>query len=249
MTLIGALLALGIGVVLGLVGGGGSILTQPVLHKVIGLSAESAIVLGYPIVAVTALVGALRHLRAGTITLTRTVPMGFAAMLGAWLGTTFVDWAGITGGTRIVLLAITMIVAGSSLLRDVIRDRAPIPADRHPVALLLAGVGFGVLTGVVGVGGGFLMVPALVLLGGFELRQAVGSSLVIISMSTALAFLLQGREAPLAWDIGLPFLALTIVGMLGSSALVHRVPVRPLRGAFALTLLLVGMLLALPSMR
>ena len=69
MTPLGALLALGIGLVLGLVGGGGSILTQPVLHKVLGLSAESAIVLGYPIVGVTALVGAVRHLRAGTITL------------------------------------------------------------------------------------------------------------------------------------------------------------------------------------
>lgn len=249
MTLLGALLALGIGLVLGLVGGGGSILTQPVLHKVIGLSADSAIVLGYPIVGVTALVGAVRHLRAGTITLGGTVPMGLAAMLGAWLGTTFVGWAGISGETRLVLLAVTMMVAGASLLRDVIRDRAPVPADRHPAALILSGVGFGILTGVVGVGGGFLMVPALVLLGGFELRQAVGSSLVVISMSTALAFLLQGRDAPIRWDIGAPFLGLTIVGMLGSSTLVHRVPVRPLKGAFALTLVLVGTLLALPSLR
>jgi uncharacterized membrane protein YfcA len=249
MTPLGSLLALGIGLVLGLVGGGGSILTQPVLHKVLGLSAESAIVLGYPVVGVTALVGAVRHLRAGTITLAGTIPMGLAAMGGAWLGTALVGWTGLSGATRFLLLAGTMVAAGAAMLRDVIRDRPPAPQDRHPAALLLTGVGVGTLTGVVGVGGGFLMVPALVLLGGLPMRLAVGSSLVVISMSTGLAFLLQGRDAPLDWGIGLPFLTLTVLGMLVSSAIVHRIPTRPLKGAFALTLLVVGTLLALPALR
>ena len=249
MTPLGALLALGIGLVLGLVGGGGSILTQPVLHKILGLSADAAIVLGYPIVGVTALVGAVRHLRAGTITLAGTVPMGVAAMAGAWAGTRLVAVLGIAGETRFLLLAGTMVVAGAAMLRDVIRDHPPVPKDRHPAALLLTGVAVGALTGVVGVGGGFLMVPALVLLGGLPMRLAVGSSLVVISMSTALAFALQRHDAPIDWTLGLPFLALTITGMLVSSAIVHRIPTRPLKGAFALTLLIVGALLALPALR
>lgn len=249
MTPLGALLALGIGLVLGLVGGGGSILTQPVLHKVLGLSAESAIVLGYPIVGVTALVGALRHLRAGSITLAGTVPMGVAAMAGAWGGTRLVAVLGISGDTRFLLLAGTMVVAGAAMLRDVIRDQAPAPKDRHPAALLLTGVGVGALTGIVGVGGGFLIVPALVLLGGLPMRLAVGSSLVVISMSTALAFALQRGDAPVDWTLGLPFLALAVTGMFVSLAIVHRIPTRPLKGALALTLLVVGMLLALPALR
>lgn len=249
MTPLGALLALGIGLVLGLVGGGGSILTQPVLHKVLGLSADAAIVLGYPIVGVTALVGAVRHLRAGTITLAGTVPMGVAAMAGAWAGTRLVTVLGIAGETRFLLLAGTMVVAGAAMLRDVIRDHPPVPQDRHPAALLLTGVAVGALTGVVGVGGGFLMVPALVLLGGLPMRLAVGSSLVVISMSTALAFTLQHGDAPIDWTIGLPFLALTVIGMLGSASLLQRIPPRPLKGVFAVTLILIGALLALPTAR
>jgi len=93
------------------------------------------------------------------------------------------------------------------------------------------------------------MVPALVLLGGLPMRLAVGSSLVVISMSTTLAFALQRHDAPIDWTLGLPFLALTITGMLVSSAIVHRIPTRPLKGAFALTLLIVGVLLALPALR
>jgi len=169
-------------------------------------------------------------------------------MAGAWAGTRLVAVLGIAGETRFLLLAGTMVVAGAAMLRDVIRDHPPVPQDRHPAALLLTGVAVGALT-VVGVGGGFLMVPALVLLGGLPMRLAVGSSLVIISMSTALAFALQRHDAAVDWTLGLPFLALTITGMLVSSAIVHRIPTRPLKGAFALTLLIVGALLALPALR
>jgi len=249
MTPLAALLALGIGVVLGLVGGGGSILTQPVLHHVVGLSPESAIVLGYPIVGITALVGAIRQLRTGAITLRGTIPMGIAAMGGAWLGTRTVSWLGLSGATRFLLLAGTMLVAGVAMLRDVLRDRPLEPTDPHPAGLIVTGVVVGALTGIVGVGGGFLMVPALVVLGGQPMRQAVGTSLLVISMSTALAFALQRGDAQVDWTIGLPFLALTVIGMLASASLLQRVPQRPLKGIFALTLIIIGAFLALPSSR
>ena len=249
MTLLAALLALAIGVVLGLVGGGGSILTQPVLHHVVGLSTESAIVLGYPIVGITALVGAARHLRSGAITLRGTLPMGIAAMGGAWLGTRIVTWLGLSGETRFLLLAATMVLAGAAMLRDLLRAQPLEPTDPHPAALVLTGVVVGALTGIVGVGGGFLMVPALVVLGGQAMRQAVATSLLVISMSTALAFGLQRGDAPVDWRIGLPFAALTVIGMLGSASLLQRIPQRPLKGVFALTLIIIGVFLALPSSR
>ncbi len=249
MSPLAALLALGIGIVLGLVGGGGSILTQPVLHHVVGLSPESAIVLGYPIVGVTALVGAIRQLRTGAITLPGTLPMGIAAMAGAWVGTRIVTWLGLSGETRFLLLAGTMLVAGVAMLRDVLRDRPLEPTTPHPAGLIATGITVGALTGIVGVGGGFLMVPALVVLGGQAMRQAVGTSLLVISMSTALAFTLQHGDAPIDWTIGLPFLALTVIGMLGSASLLQRIPPRPLKGVFAVTLILIGALLALPTAR
>lgn len=249
MTLLASLLALGIGIVLGLVGGGGSILTQPVLHHVVGLSTESAIVLGYPIVGITALVGAVRHLRSGAITLRGTVPMGLTAMVGAWLGTRTITWLGLSGETRFLLLAGMMILAGVAMLRDVLSTHPLEPTEPHLTALLATGVGVGALTGIVGVGGGFLMVPALVVLGGQAMRQAVATSLLVISMSTALAFALQRADAPVDWGIGLPFVALTVIGMLGSASLLQRIPQRPLKGIFALTLIIVGAFLALPSSR
>lgn len=249
MTPLAALLALAIGVVLGLVGGGGSILTQPVLHHVVGLSTESAIILGYPIVGVTALVGAIRQLRSGAITLRGTIPMGIAAMGGAWLGTRIVTWLGLSGETRFLLLAGTMLIAGIAMLRDVFRDRPLEPTASHPAGLIVTGIVVGALTGIVGVGGGFLMVPALVVLGGQAMRQAVGTSLLVISMSTALAYALQRGDAPVDWTIGLPFLALTVIGMLVSASLLQRIPQRPLKGAFAVTLIIIGAVLALPALR
>jgi len=142
-----------------------------------------------------------------------------------------------------------MILAGVAMLRDVLSTHPLEPTEPHPTALLATGVGVGALTGIVGVGGGFLMVPALVVLGGQAMRQAVATSLLVISMSTALAFALQRADAPVDWGIGLPFVALTVIGMLGSASLLQRIPQRPLKGVFALTLIIVGALLALPSSR
>ncbi|MEN9791531.1 MAG: hypothetical protein RLZZ63_1189 [Gemmatimonadota bacterium] len=249
MTPLAAFLALAIGVVLGLVGGGGSILTQPILHHVVGLSTESAIVLGYPIVGITALIGAARHLRSGAITLRGTLPMGIAAMGGAWLGTRTVTWLGLSGETRFLLLAGMMVLAGTAMLRDVLRTHPLEPTEPHPAALIATGVVVGAITGIVGVGGGFLMVPALVVLGGQPMRQAVATSLLVISLSTALAFALQRRDAQVDWSIGLPFAALAVIGMLGSASLLQRIPQRPLKGVFALTLIIIGAFLALPSSR
>ena len=81
------------------------------------------------------------------------------------------------------------------------------------------------------------------------MRQAVATSLLVISLSTALAFALQRRDAQVDWSIGLPFAALAVIGMLGSASLLQRIPQRPLKGVFALTLIIIGAFLALPSSR
>jgi uncharacterized membrane protein YfcA len=175
--------------------------------------------------------------------------MGIAAMGGAWLGTRTVTWLGLSGETRFLLLAGMMVLAGTAMLRDVLRTHPLEPTEPHPAALIATGVVVGAITGIVGVGGGFLMVPALVVLGGQPMRQAVATSLLVISLSTALAFALQRRDAQVDWSIGLPFAALAVIGMLGSASLLQRIPQRPLKGVFALTLIIIGAFLALPSSR
>jgi uncharacterized membrane protein YfcA len=244
MSIAALALAFAIGLTLGLVGGGGSILANPVLVYVLGLSPQSAIVMGYPIVGFAALVGALQHWRARTIALGTTIPVGLAAMLGAWLGTQLVFRLGLDGQVRFALLALTMIAAGVAMLRDTLR-RTPPAARAEPTwpALLAIGVVVGALTGVVGVGGGFLMVPALVVLGGLELRRAVGTSLLVIAMSTTASFLAQRASTDVRWDIILPFGATTAVGIVVASLLVARIPQRALKQAFASLLVVVGSLI------
>lgn len=233
--------ALGIGLVLGLVGGGGSILTNPALVYVAGASPAGAIVMGYPIVGGAALLGALQHFKARTIHPGSTLPMGLAAMAGAWLGTRIVFALGLDGQLRFALLSLTMILAGAAMLRDVRRTTPPRPrTGRHWAPLLAIGVVVGVLTGIVGVGGGFIIVPALIVLGGLEFRPAVGTSLVVIAMSTTVSFLSQRATADVDWGIVLPFLGTAAAGLLGGTAIAARVPQRALKGAFAVALVGLG---------
>lgn len=244
MSIIAYLLAFGIGITLGLVGGGGSILANPVLVYVIGVSPQAAIVMGYPIVGGAALVGAIQHWRAKTIALGTTVPVGVAAMLGAWLGTQLVVRLGLDGQVRFALLALTMIVAGGAMLRDTLRRTPPVPREEPSwPALLAIGIAVGMLTGVVGVGGGFIMVPALILVGGLELRRAIGTSLLVIAMSTAASFFAQRGATDVDWGIILPFGITTAAGLVAGSLLVSRIPQRALKQGFAGVLVLVGALI------
>jgi uncharacterized protein len=244
MSIAAILLAFGIGIALGLVGGGGSILANPVLVYVVGMSPQSAIVMGYPIVGGAALIGAIQHWRAGTIALGTTIPVGLAAVVGAWLGTQLVYRMGLDGQIRFALLSVTMIAAGLAMLRDTLRKGPPTPraAPTWP-ALLAIGVAVGALTGVVGVGGGFLMVPALIVLGGLELRPAIGTSLLVIAMSTTASFFAQRTSADVDWGIILPFGASTAAGLVAGSLLVAHIPQRALKQAFASLLVVIGSLI------
>lgn len=241
MSIVAGLLAFGIGLTLGLVGAGGSVLTNPVLVYVLGVSPQSAIVMGYPIVGGAALVGALQHWRSGTIALRTTLPVGVAAIGGAWLGTQLVFRLGLDGQVRFALLSVAMVLSGLAMLRDARRKEPSVPRDARSVAALLpVGVVVGMLTGVVGVGGGFLMVPALVVLGGLELRRAVATSLLVIAMTTTVSFLAQRGTADVRWDLIVTFGLATIAGLVVASRLASRVPQRALKQGFAALLVVLG---------
>lgn len=237
MTLTAALLALFVGLTLGLLGGGGSILTVPALIFALNVDPKTAIVMSLPIVGGAALVGAVRHWRLGNVDLAIAIPFGLAAMLGAYGGA----WIGraLAGQTQLVVLAIVMLAASISMFRSAgLPERAPEAPHRVSPQLLLIGVVTGVLTGVVGIGGGFLLVPALVLLAAVPMRQAVGTSLFVITLNTAAGYAGYHGAVPVPWRLVLLFGAFTAIGIVGGTAFVSRVPQHALKRAFAV--LLVG---------
>ncbi|HSG82293.1 MAG TPA: sulfite exporter TauE/SafE family protein, partial [Gemmatimonadota bacterium] len=166
MLVIGTALGLLIGLALGMLGGGGSILTVPAFVYVLGFEAKPAIAMSLAVVGVTALVGAVGHWRVGNVHLRVALVFGGVAMAGAYLGAKLSVF--FSGSTQLTLFAAVMIAAAYFMLRGrvpgVSVEQTGIHlrrGDRIPIALIvLAGIAVGILTGLVGVGGGFLIVPA-----------------------------------------------------------------------------------------
>ena len=177
--------AIAIGISLGLLGSGGSILTVPVLVYLIGQDEKVAIAGSLFIVGSIALVGSLQFLRAGLIQWRSVLVFGLPGMAGTWFGAYLAGW--VPGITQLALFAVVMLIASWLMLRPPdleSTDRAP----RAVWKISVDGLIVGVITGLVGVGGGFLIVPALVLLGGLTMRQAVATSLVVIALKSFSGF-------------------------------------------------------------
>jgi uncharacterized membrane protein YfcA len=237
MLTLGLALAVLIGLALGLLGGGGSVLTVPVLVYVNGFEAKTAIAMSLPVVGVTSLVGAALHWRHGNVQLRTALGFGAIAMMGAYAGARLASL--FTASAQLSLLAITMIVAALSMLRTRSNDR---PSSAPPRLILLLPIAFaiGILTGLVGIGGGFLVVPALVLLARVPMRVAVGTSLVVIALNAASGFVGYLGSVDLDWAFLAGFSAAACVGALVGSLLAVRVPQAALKRGFAVFLLLVG---------
>ena len=246
MNLLGFALAALIGVILGLLGAGGSILTVPVLVYVLGYAAKPAIAMSLPIVGTTSLAGAIRHWRSGNVHLGTAIPFGLIAMVGSYAGARLASH--VSGGAQLSLLGLAMLGAAISMLRGTRSAAGVASADtergRQPLALLAAtGLAIGLLTGVVGIGGGFLIVPALVILAKVPMKQAVGTSLVVIAMNSASGALGYAGQFDLPWRFVIAFTAVAIAGILAGTHLVRFIPAPALRKAFAVFLLALGALI------
>jgi uncharacterized membrane protein YfcA len=236
---LGLVFAALIGITLGLLGGGGSILTVPVFVYALGFDAKQAIAMSLPVVGATSLVGALGHWRAGNVNLRTAFTFGSIAMAGSFAGARLA--ALVSGSTQLTLLAVVMLAAAVSMLRSS-RRRSAIAAREHPPLALLAlvGVGVGVLTGLVGIGGGFLIVPALVVLARVPMTQAVGTSLLVIAMNAGAGFLGYAGQVLIPWDFVALFTAVAMAGILAGTHLVRFVSQGTLVRAFAVLLLVAG---------
>ncbi|MEE8555534.1 MAG: sulfite exporter TauE/SafE family protein, partial [bacterium] len=166
------------GVTLGMLGAGGSIVTVPILRYVVGFEAKEAIALSLAVVGVTSLIGAVGHWRSGHARLGVALPFGVVAMIGAYAGARLAVY--FSGDTQLFLFALLMLAAAVSMLRKGSPDKPP-PAraegSRRWTGLALIGVlgfGMGVVAGLVGIGGGFMILPAMVILMRLSMREAVG---------------------------------------------------------------------------
>jgi uncharacterized membrane protein YfcA len=239
MTIVAAVLALLIGVTLGLLGGGGSILTVPVFVYVLGIESKRAIAMSLPVVGLAALVGVARHARLGNVNLRIAIEFGAAAMVGAYAGARLAQF--MLGPVQLALFALVMLAAAVSMLWNARLPEVP-GAERTAswLALIPIGVGVGMVTGLVGAGGGFLIVPALVLLGRVPMRQAIGTSLLVIAMNTAAGFLGYRNAVDVDWPLVLSFAAIAGAGIVAGAALVRRVPTPQLKRGFAVLLIVIG---------
>lgn len=247
MQLLGLALAAVVGLSLGLLGGGGSILTVPIFVYLLGFEAKPAIAMSLPVVGTTSLVGALGHWRSGNVDLRAALLFGSIAMVGAYAGARLAAF--VSGDVQLILLAVLMVAAAISMLRSGRGASAEPPPDARPSVALLAVIGLavGLTTGLVGIGGGFLVVPALVVLGKVPMKQAVGTSLLVIAMNSTSGFLGYLGQVEIDWGFTATFTAVAVAGILAGTWLIRFVSPAALKRGFAVFLLVIGGLMLLQS--
>ncbi len=234
-------LSLLIGASLGLLGGGGSILTVPILVYVAGLPAKEAIAASLFVVGVTSIAGVIGHARGGRVQWRTGLLFGLAAMGGAFGG-------GLLGGQipgdwLLVAFALMMLATSVAMLRGRKSPPTPTGGEQHrlPLArILIDGSVVGLVTGLVGAGGGFLVVPALVLLGGLPMSVAVGTSLLVIAMKSFAGLAGYLTTVTLDWPLILGVTLAAIAGSVAGGRLVGVVPEAALRKGFGWFVLAMG---------
>jgi len=228
-----------IGVALGLLGGGGSILTVPLLAYVARVDPRHAIAMSLLVVGATSVIAVVNHARAGRVSWRVALPFGVTAMAGAYGGGLVAQF--VPDKVLMVAFAVIMLVAGVAMLQR--RDPANDHGSASPLAVVrigLLGVAVGVISGLVGAGGGFLLVPALALLAGLPMPIAVGTSLVVISMQSFAGLAGHLSSVQIDWRLATFVTLSAAIGALIGGRLVALVDPATLRRAFGWFVLLMA---------
>ncbi len=231
MLVLGLVLSAAIGVSLGLIGGGGSIITVPVLVYVLDVAPHRAIGMSLAVVGSTALVGALLHHRKGAVSWRTGAVFAASGIVTAYLGSKLTR--AVSSPVLMLLFAGLMLVVATVMLT---RKAPGADAPVHAPSLLreaLAGLGVGFLTGFLGVGGGFLIVPALVVFGGLGMKAAIGTSLFVIAVNCAAGLAGHLTAGDFDWKLTALVTVLAVGGALAGTRLSDRFHPRGLRRIFA----------------
>lgn len=232
-VVISMVLAVLVGVTIGLFGGGGAILTLPILTYIAGIPTEQAIPMSLFIVGTTSLISALRHAKHHRVKWKMGLVFAIGSMIGSFVG-------GIVSGfipatALMIIFGAVMFAAGAGM----IRGRQGDMVERRPKLWLVIVLGamIGVIAGLVGAGGGFLIVPALALVGGLRMNHAVATSVFVIALQSATGLLGHMGQTTLPWTFTLIFTALSVVGSFIGSSFIGKVPEAKLKKGFGVFVL------------
>ncbi|NNM47017.1 sulfite exporter TauE/SafE family protein [Knoellia koreensis] len=245
MGIVAAGLGLLVGLALGLLGGGGSVLAVPSLVYILGESPHEATTGSLIIIIASSLSGVAAHARAGRVQVRAGLGFGLAGLatsiISAALSKGLPETVVLVGFAGVMLTAAAMMWRSAKAL-----DHGPVPGRQGTGGLrtILAGAGVGVLIGVFGVGGGFLAVPALVAVAGFTMPNAVGTSLLIIALNSSAALATRVAGSHVDWAVILPFAAAASVAAVVGQRASSRFRAATLQQTFAgLLVLLAGWVL------
>lgn len=255
--IIGHFLAVCVGLSLGLIGGGGSILAVPILIHVMGVPIKSAIAMSLVIVGVVSLIGIIPHWRQGNVNFKTAVLFAPGAMLGAYIGARLAILPLVTPNFQLALFIGMMLLAAYFMIQknhyesveqlDLSLSKDTETSFHIPswLAIPAEGLGVGIITGLVGTGGGFMIIPALVLLGNTPIRQAIGTSLVIIVFKSASGFI--GYLGSILLDINLifTFTFAASAGMLLGAYLTQFIQAKQLEKGFGYFVIVVAIFMLL----
>lgn len=254
MEIIGLLASILIGISLGLVGSGGSILTVPVLIYLFGTDAVAATSYSLFIVGITAAAGSIAYFKKGLVNIKTAIVFGIPSIAAVYFTRSLIipaipktvftigDFVVHKDLLMLLLFAVLMIVASFSM----IKKQKPIDTNaqttqkfNYPM-ILIEGTVVGIITGLVGAGGGFLIIPALVLLSRLPMKEAVGTSLVIIAAKSLIGFLGEKPESAIDWHLILLVSAFALVGIFIGTFLSKKIDGAKLKPAFGWFVLLMG---------
>lgn len=251
--LLGYVGALLIGIVLGLIGGGGSILTVPILVYLMFVNPVTATAYSLFIVGVSALVGALRNIQKGLVDFKTAIVFAIPAFIAVYTTRKFLvpaipeelffvgDFL-ITKNIAIMLFfAIIMLVASISMIRNKRSESEEETEISYNIPLIIIeGFVVGVLTGIVGAGGGFLIIPALVLLAKLPMKKAVATSLLIIAIKSLIGFIGDVENLDIDWTFLLLFTGISVVGIFLGIYLSKFINGKSLKKGFGWFVLIMG---------
>jgi uncharacterized protein len=254
MDILGYLASILIGVSLGLIGGGGSILTVPVLVYLFGVDAVLATAYSLFIVGTTSVVGSISYFKKGLVNIKTAVVFGIPSIVSVFLTRAYIvpaipNEVMNNGGFIIsksillmLLFAILMIFASYSMIKKdkkTSNETLQKQEFNYPL-ILIEGTIVGILTGLVGAGGGFLIIPALVVLSKLPMKEAVGTSLVIIAAKSLIGFLGESSETVIDYFFLAKITAFAIIGIFIGMALSKRIDGAKLKPAFGWFVLVMG---------
>lgn len=259
MEIAGYIASILIGLSLGLLGGGGSILTVPVLVYLFEVEPAAATSYSLFIVGCASMVGMVRKYLSGQVSIKTAVLFGITSVVTVLLVRRYVlvaipEVLGVIGGKVIsrsvlimVLFAVLMLLASVSM----IRGRKDATGEKKPVKLLpliLYGIGIGLVTGLLGAGGGFLLVPALVFIVGLDMKKAVGTSLAIIAMNSLIGFAGDIGQFAIDWRLLSTITGIALIGIFIGIALSKKIPAAQLKKGFGWFVLVMGTLIIIKEL-